>query len=272
MLSYSEVSTIHVLSCVFWKLFPRMMFPDDLGGKQSFGDPWANFNSNPPNIALAFYSGLFSYAGWNYLNFMTEELKNPYKNLPRAIYISLPTVTTIYVLANVAYFAVLTPKELEDSTTVATDFGNKILGVFSWIMPLAVSLSAFGGLNGAIFASSRLLFVGARSGHMPSFFAMINIHYFTPIPALVCIVSTDTDPNIHMLRNTFWLNFWAGFHLTHHLSLSLSLLLAGFPHLCLPLCPQHLCSDQLHCLQWVSFCDVLCRWTFMASLQGTRHA
>ena len=96
--------------------------------------------TSPARIALSFYSGLFSYAGWNYLNFVTEELKvcprqcsenkwkllqltlffqSPNKNLPRAIYISLPLITGIYVLANVAYFAVLTPTELLSSNAVA---------------------------------------------------------------------------------------------------------------------------------------------------------
>lgn len=71
---------------------------------------------------------------------MTEELKDPYKyffsffiyilliskliafikrNLPRAIYISLPLVTGIYVLANVAYLAVLTPTEMLSSDAIA---------------------------------------------------------------------------------------------------------------------------------------------------------
>jgi amino acid transporter len=78
-----------------------------------------NSDYNPGHIALSFYSGLFSYAGWNYLNFVTEELKEPNKNLPRAIYISLPLVTIIYLLANVAYFAVLTPTEILSSNAVA---------------------------------------------------------------------------------------------------------------------------------------------------------
>ncbi len=119
---------------------------------------------------------------------MTEELKDPFKNLPRAIYISLPLVTIIYLLANIAYFAVLSSDEVLTSNTIAVTFGERVLGFFSWIMPLSVALSTFSGLNGGIFASSRLFFVGARSGHLPNCLAMINIKYFTPIPSLLFLV------------------------------------------------------------------------------------
>ena len=94
-------------------------------------------------------------------------------------------MTVIYLLANIAYFTVLTPHELLTSNAVAVTFGDRMLGSFSWIMPLSVALSTFGGLNGGIFASSRLFFVGARSGHLPRSLAMINLKYFTPIPSLV---------------------------------------------------------------------------------------
>lgn len=50
---------------------------------------------------------------------MTEELREPYKNLPRAIYISLPLVTAIYVLANMAYLAVLSKDEMLASDAIA---------------------------------------------------------------------------------------------------------------------------------------------------------
>ncbi|XP_074598477.1 Y+L amino acid transporter 2-like [Brevipalpus obovatus] len=148
-------------------------------------DPWKKTSTEPGLIAASFYSGIYSYAGWNYLNFVTEELKDPFKNLPRAIYISLPFVTIIYVLANVAYFVVLTRQEILATAAVAVTFGDRTLGWFAWSMPLFVALSTFGGLNGGIFASSRLLFVGARNGHMPTFISMINIRYFTPMNSLV---------------------------------------------------------------------------------------
>merc|ERR1719474_1680872 len=44
-------------------------------------------------IALSFYSGLFAYNGWNYLNFVIEELQDPVRNLPRAIAISIILVS-----------------------------------------------------------------------------------------------------------------------------------------------------------------------------------
>jgi solute carrier family 7 (L-type amino acid transporter), member 5 len=50
---------------------------------------------------------------------MTEELQDPFVNLPRAIYISLPLVTTIYVLANFAYMAVLGPQGVLASSAIA---------------------------------------------------------------------------------------------------------------------------------------------------------
>ncbi|XP_023240023.1 Y+L amino acid transporter 2-like isoform X1 [Centruroides sculpturatus] len=156
-----------------------------LGNTENFNEPFKGTTTHPGYIALSFYSGLFSYAGWNYLNFVTEELKDPFRNLPRAIYISLPLVTAIYVLANIAYFAVLTPYEVLSSNAVAVTFGERVLGVMSWIMPVSVALSTFGGLNGNIFASSRLFFVGARQGHLPRSLAMISINYFTPMPSLV---------------------------------------------------------------------------------------
>lgn len=151
----------------------------------SYPESFEGTQTSPGHISLAFYSGLFSYAGWNYLNFVTEELRDPFRNLPRAIYISLPLVTIIYLLANLAYFSVLTSDEVLTSNAVAVTFGERILGVFSWIMPLSVALSTFGGLNGGIFASSRLFFVGARSGHLPNSLAMINLKYFTPMPSLL---------------------------------------------------------------------------------------
>ncbi|CAL8291915.1 unnamed protein product [Boreogadus saida] len=142
-------------------------------------------------IALAFLQASFAFSGWNFLNYVTEEVVDPQRNLPRAIYISVPVVTLVYTLTNIAYFSAMSPEELLASNAVAVTFGEKLLGGFSVVMPISVALSTFGGINGYLFTSSRLCFSGAREGHLPSLLAMIHLKHCTPIPALlVCCAAT----------------------------------------------------------------------------------
>lgn len=60
-----------IVAAGIWYLFS--------GAEDNFEEPFAGSLLEPGSIALAFYSGLFSYSGWNYLNFVTEELRDPYK-------------------------------------------------------------------------------------------------------------------------------------------------------------------------------------------------
>ncbi|KRT83717.1 Amino acid permease, partial [Oryctes borbonicus] len=112
-------------------------------------------------------------------------------NLPRAICISMPLVTITYVVTNIAYFVVLTREEILASDAVAVTFGDKMLGIFSFTMPFFVACSTFGSLNGAIFASSRLFFVGARQGHLPRAISLIDVKRLTPVPSLIfmCLIT-----------------------------------------------------------------------------------
>ncbi|KAI5694081.1 hypothetical protein M8J75_010383 [Diaphorina citri] len=146
-----------------------------------------NSTTDVTSIALSFYSGLFAYNGWNYLNFIIEELKDPIVNLPRAIYISCTLVTVVYVLTNVAFYTTLSPAEVLNSEAVAVTFANRIFGPIAWTLPVFVALSTFGGVNGIILTTSRLFYAGACEGQMPEILTMIQVTKMTPTPAVLTI-------------------------------------------------------------------------------------
>lgn len=150
----------------------------------ALADPWNGTTWTSEGIVMSLYLGLYSYAGWDTLNFMVEELKNPYKNLPMAIYISMPLCTVVYLLANVAYYVVLSSEEMVNSNAVALTFATKTMGSYGWIMSIFVAMSCFGALNSSFYASSRLYFVGARENHLPNIFSMVSPKSFTPVPSL----------------------------------------------------------------------------------------
>jgi amino acid transporter len=83
----------------------------------------------------------------------------------------------------------------------------------AWTMPVFVALSTFGGVNGNLFTSSRLFYVGSREGHMPEVLCFIQVKRLTPAPAvifmgavsLLYLVSTDMYKLINYLSFLFWL-------------------------------------------------------------------
>ncbi|KAL7064733.1 hypothetical protein AAHC03_04633 [Spirometra sp. Aus1] len=161
------------------------------GHVQSFQEPFEGSSTSPGLLALAFYQGFWAFFGWNYLNFLVEEIENPGRNLPLAIAISLALVTGLNIMTNVAYLAVLSPYEMiasgDASVAVAVTFANRAMPWFSLAMPVFVGASVFGSINGEVLSMSRLTFTGAREGHMPTILALVHHTNLTPLPSILAI-------------------------------------------------------------------------------------
>ena len=95
-------------------------------------------------IGLGLYSGLWSYDGWNQLNYVVEEIKAPEKNLVKAITGSLGLIALFYLTVNFFYLSVLGVDGILSSSAVATDYANAILPQVSFTIPIMVACSCLG--------------------------------------------------------------------------------------------------------------------------------
>jgi len=176
-----------------------------LGKGKTENFTWDDTETDMTKIALSFYSGLFAYNGWNYLNFVIEELQDPVRNLPRAIAISIVLVTVVYVLTNIAFYTTLSVPEVLGSEAVAATFGEVLYGPMAFMIPVFVAMSTFGGVNGILLTSSRLFYAGACEGQMPEILSMIQVNKNTPAPAVLMVAALSlvylTSSNIFALIN-----------------------------------------------------------------------
>jgi amino acid transporter len=160
------------------------------GNVGNFQNAFVGSSTNALDYGTAMYMALFSYNGWNNLNYGIGEVKNPRRTLPLAITISCILVTMVYVLGNIAYFATLPVSVVSTSSTVAMQLGMVAMGkAGAYFFALMVVFSTFGAVNGNIWAASRLVMTAANedSVYMPPLFGKLNEKRESPIRAL-CFV------------------------------------------------------------------------------------
>ena len=125
--------------------------------------------------AVAIYAGLWAFDGWDNTNYVAGEFKNPARDIPRVIHTAMPSVLISYLAANVSYFFVLPKSTIDQSNTVAVQFGAQIFGpIGSLILALIVSASCLGTLTVSAFTQGRLVYVAGREGYLPAVFGKIG--------------------------------------------------------------------------------------------------
>ncbi|HXM39468.1 MAG TPA: amino acid permease [Gemmatimonadales bacterium] len=141
-----------------------------------------------PVIGAAMVGSLFSMDAWNNVGFASGELKQPEKDLPFAMAVGTLTVTTLYVLANVAYLNVLpadaiahAPQDRVGTAAMAAMFGTPGL----YIMAVAIMISTFGCNNGLILSGARVYYAMAHDNLFFKSAATLHPHYRTPAVALI---------------------------------------------------------------------------------------
>ncbi|CED82130.1 Amino acid transporters [Phaffia rhodozyma] len=143
-------------------------------------------STNMGDWAIAIYSSLWGYDGWDQLNFVAGEMVDPARDLPRVIHSSMALVIGLFTAANVSYLVTLSKEVVASSNTVALDFGLATLGpAGATVFSVLVAISTIGALNGSSFTSARLVQEAAREKFLPGFFGSSHPTRNTPVNALL---------------------------------------------------------------------------------------
>lgn len=145
---------------------------------------------SPVALALAFGASLipifFAYGGWQNLNYVAEEMRDPKRHMPISLLAGTAAVVAIYVLINVVYLRVLGHDGLAGTMTPAADAVSVLLGHGGdRFIAAAIAVSTFGFLDLAILAPTRVYYAMAADGLFPASLARLHPRYGTPSLAII---------------------------------------------------------------------------------------
>jgi basic amino acid/polyamine antiporter, APA family len=153
------------------------------GGHYTPLTPPGSFSMAPFGLALV--SVLWAFDGWADLSFVGGEVKDPQRNMPRALITGTLAVIAVYLLANLAYLAVLPVETIRGSRLVAADVAQQLVGAPGVILvACTVMLSTFGTLNGSLLTAPRIFFAMADDGLFFKPVAAVHPKYHTPYVAI----------------------------------------------------------------------------------------
>ncbi len=140
-------------------------------------------------FAAAMLGALWGYDGWNNLTLVAGEVKNPKKNIPRALIGGILTIMLLYVFIHIAYFYVLTPEQIASvpiDSSVAKEVASKFLGAGALgLMAAGLMASSAGTLHSSILTGARVPYAMAQDGLMVKSLGKLTSKTRIPIGALI---------------------------------------------------------------------------------------
>ncbi|MGO9094041.1 MAG: APC family permease [Bryobacteraceae bacterium] len=147
----------------------------------------ANYSSSIPvaggvtGFFAALVGALWAYDGWNNVSMAASEIRNPKRNLPLALIAGTAVVIAIYLLANLAYFYVLSAREVASADRVAAAMMGRVFGLRgAAVVSVAAMVSIFAALNGSILSGARVPYAMARDGLFFRSVGKVHPVYGTP--------------------------------------------------------------------------------------------
>jgi basic amino acid/polyamine antiporter, APA family len=164
-------------------------------------------------FGLALVSVLWAYDGWADVSFVSGEVRNPQRYLPRALLLGTGSVIAIYLLVNAAYLYLIPIGPMARSGLVAADAAQLLVGHLGvGMVAVVVMISTFGGLAGSMLTGPRIFYAMAEDGLFFKGVARIHPRYRTPSVAILLTaglgIAYVLARSFEQLADTFVLAIW----------------------------------------------------------------
>ena len=160
---------------------------------------WAKIGAPPPvanapapraslasGLAAAFVAVLFTIGGWQQMNMVAGEIRDPARTIPRALALGIAIVIACYLGANAVYLHALGRDGLAASSAVAADTATRLVGtVGATLISVAAMLSILGFVNVVILATPRIFFAMAKDGVFLQAAARVHPRFGSPHVSVV---------------------------------------------------------------------------------------
>lgn len=132
-------------------------------------------------FGVAMIAVIWTYDGWNNINFAAGEIKNPKRNLPLSLIFGTLAVTVLYVAINYVYLYALPINQIIGVVRVAEKAATTLFGgISASLISAAVVISTFGALNGTILTGPRVYYAMAKDNLFFKRVAHVHTRFRTP--------------------------------------------------------------------------------------------
>lgn len=155
-------------------------------GWSNFATQFAGAKGGVAGFMAALVAALWAYDGWNDLNQVAGEIRQPGRNIPIALIAGVATVGALYVLVNAGVQYVLPASTMAASSRPASDAVALVLGgLGASIVSAGMALSMLVTLNGTTMSGARVPFAAARDGYFFPQVAKVHPRFLTPSVAIL---------------------------------------------------------------------------------------
>lgn len=172
---YSVIMLAVVLAAMFWVIVPGLIH---MNPKMAFDFPPGAFHLSKSffyGLAGATLIAMYNYGGYNNITYLGGEVKNPAKNIPRAIVFSVLIVAVLYLLMSVVIIGTIPWQDAAVSHAVVSEFIDKLYGSrAASLMTCLILVATVAGVFTGSLGYSRILYAAGAEGNFFKVFGRVH--------------------------------------------------------------------------------------------------